>query len=101
MLDMIRTLEGEVFVPLSAEEQPRLVEPEIAPTVEMVDSPLWRLPEVSQVENFPSFAALQESVIVSQKVLPKSLQHTLATTVSWLLATAEDSRVDPQVQSWS
>eukprot|EP00971_Amphidinium_carterae_P231120 4586652-Amphidinium_carterae.1 len=101
MLDMIRTLEGEVFVPLPAEEQPRVIEPAATSTVEMVDSPLWRLPEISQIENFPSFAALQESVIVSQRVLPKSLQHTLATTVSWLLATAEDSRVDPQLQSWS
>eukprot|EP00971_Amphidinium_carterae_P153696 3047605-Amphidinium_carterae.1 len=101
MLDMIRVLEGEVYVPPPAETQPRSLEPMATPTVEMVDSPLWRLPDIAQVDNFPSFAALQEAVIVSQKVLPKSLQHTLATTISWLLAAAEDSRVDPQLQSWS
>eukprot|EP00971_Amphidinium_carterae_P330575 6463686-Amphidinium_carterae.1 len=84
LLATVRLLEGEVGTTLTepAQETPEDVRPE--DTLELTDAPLWRLPSPEEVHHFPSFEDLQSHMVAAQKVLPKSLTHTLANTVNWL-----------------
>eukprot|EP00971_Amphidinium_carterae_P304443 6050120-Amphidinium_carterae.3 len=62
--------------------------------------PLWRLPTAEELEQMPSFDALQQNMVLAQKLLPKSLVHTLANTMTWLLTAAEDARNSDELRSW-
>eukprot|EP00971_Amphidinium_carterae_P260107 5160512-Amphidinium_carterae.2 len=99
LLDVIRMLEGE-----TPPAPPQIVSDTIADstpedTVEMVDTPLWRLPSAADLEHMPSFDALQQHMVLTQKLLPKSLVHTLANAMNWLLTTADDPHQTDEIRS--
>eukprot|EP00971_Amphidinium_carterae_P335705 6471691-Amphidinium_carterae.2 len=100
LLMTIRLKEGETVTspPEPVEEQLDDSRPE--DTIELTDAPLWRLPSLEEIEHFPSFEVLQEHMVASQKLLPKSLTHTLANTVNWLLTTAEDTHQPAEIRAW-
>eukprot|EP00971_Amphidinium_carterae_P016616 328156-Amphidinium_carterae.1 len=101
LLATVRLLEGEVgsFPAEHAHETPEDALPE--ENIELTDSPLWRLPSIDDVHQFPSFDDIQGHMVAAQKILPKSLTHTLANTVNWLIATSDDEQQPPEIRAWS
>eukprot|EP00971_Amphidinium_carterae_P062830 1243609-Amphidinium_carterae.1 len=100
LLQTVRLPEGEPLItaPTPVDEQGEDSRPE--GNIELTDAPLWRLPAVEDIEHFPSFEALQEYMIASQKLLPKSLTHTLANATNWLLTTADDHHQPAELRAW-
>eukprot|EP00971_Amphidinium_carterae_P200578 3980278-Amphidinium_carterae.3 len=100
LLMTVRLLEGEPLItaPAPVDEQVEDSKPE--ESIELTDAPLWRLPAVEDIEQFPSFEALQEHMIASQKLLPKSLARTLANTTNWLLTAADDHHQPAELRAW-
>eukprot|EP00971_Amphidinium_carterae_P335939 6472043-Amphidinium_carterae.1 len=101
LLATVRLLEGEHGSPPLDHTTEQTEEARQEDTIELTEAPLWRLPSLEDIEAFPSFDDLQGHMVASQKLLPKSLTHTLANTVNWLLTTAEDEHQPVEVRAWS
>eukprot|EP00971_Amphidinium_carterae_P007842 155282-Amphidinium_carterae.1 len=101
LLATVRLLEGEVGANHAEPVQNTTEEARPDDTPELTDAPLWRLPALEDVHDYPSFEALQSHMVAAQKTLPKSLTHTLANTVNWLMATAADEQQPAEIRAWS
>eukprot|EP00971_Amphidinium_carterae_P067047 1327421-Amphidinium_carterae.2 len=75
LLMTVRLLEGEQPLTPSMPAAEAVEDTRLEETVELVDAPLWRLPSLEDIENFPSFDALQEPMIVSKAFTEKPGAH--------------------------